>query len=346
MKNNTKDNNSNKLKEIIEYGSIFYVLMVFFSFFQVHMYFNYFGIAIYYYTTTFELLFYFIPYFIISHITVLLNKWYLWVIPTLIIYIDVWKNNGKYIQVITEAWNNPRRVFESEYKCKHYNLWKNIYIILSISVIFGGLYICIDLVGTALSGAPFCYYEKSIIEDFISKQKFGYKNFIFQVLFIIWCAVSFVTLYFSLRKVFHKKPSLFYYTLFIAIFFLFVFSSLKTTERIYSVNYQDGADRCEFIYSNDTIPIRTYNYDDSNTGDKKVSVGTTKDYLLIKNFTNNATEIYEYSNITHLKIKTKENKGKNFNPLLVLLVLPLAVSPTTIHSWISFTELCFLLSRE
>ena len=94
---------------------------------------------------------------------------------------------------------------------------------------------------------------------------------------------------------FFKKRNNKFYTLTLGILLIFLFSSLKTTERIFVRAFDLEPEKYEFKYLEDEKIIE---------GDTFV-IGNTRDYLFIKNKYDNSNTIYELKDIKDLNIKRK-----------------------------------------
>jgi hypothetical protein len=248
--------------------------MVFLSFFQVHMFYNYFDISIYAFITTFELLFYFIPYFIINNVKALLS---LWGIPALVFF-------GFYFYDI--IYNNrilSHRFFRSISRPLRYS-W-----LIWLFFLSGLIYWCL-VIDISLTRGEFCEWHKHVLHYYINGTG-KICNIIFQLIFISWCLSAYVLFYPISRK--SPSNSNVLYTLFMVLIFIFFFSSLKTTYRIYKVKYLT-TDDYSFTYEGKEI----------NTNQSFKVVGTTKEYIFVKDDTNKI-HIYPMSKVDNLSLVRK-----------------------------------------
>ena len=148
--------NAGFIKEFLSYGSFFYTLMVFMSFFQQHMFYNYFDIPIYYYTSTYELLFYFLPYFVISNVKVILKPY---VIVCLVIFLVIYFRN---------------KYYKSNWLTKLINFLfysKNIFLnVIYFLVIVAGMFIWVDLISSSLNRNVYSKLEITAIDDLLGQK--------------------------------------------------------------------------------------------------------------------------------------------------------------------------------
>lgn len=273
---------SNKLQEV----TIYYVIIVFLSFFQVYTYHHYFGLEITSYYSLYEYLICFIPFFVIPLIKILNNYWLL--IPITFILFDSLLNNKKILMSLKDFWNNIKA------KEKYHNI-KRLYYLLSILFIIFGLYCIISLISGLLKISDYNYFNSSLMENFIYVN--GNYHLLFQVLFILWCLIIY-TNFIAIIKLYYKNIFKSYnINIVFIISFLFIFSSIKTSQWVYFKQFNKTTDYAEFIYFNDTV----------KTNDNKRMIGGTKDYIFLKEFDSNSinfqkVQIFNIKDVRYLKV--------------------------------------------
>jgi hypothetical protein len=256
-------------------------LMVFLGFFQIFIYYQNFDIGVYNYSSPLELLFYFIPAYIITPIKIvfkILNNLYFQIL--IVIYV---------IDLFLKEKSVMKRIFN--YLKSLSNKTKKIfYYTISFYIIFI-LYFIIRLIYGLLSLEDLSDFDFYISNNFVNSN--GYSNSWFQIMYLLWGVFIIVGIYrYIIKKEnikkFGNKASIFMISILIV---LFVFESLKTTQRVASLKRHVPIQQIKFQY--DTNEIKT---DDSD-----FYIGSTRDYLFIRNLNSKENKLYNINNIKLLR---------------------------------------------
>lgn len=259
------------LKKILEFSTLFYVLMIFLSFFQVHLYYNYFGISIYYYITLQELLFYFIPYFVIASIKI--SFLLLLISPLIFIVFLIFK------RLLTDNCKSKFKTFFKNESIPHLLSSFTLIILLTILLLFI----------ISLNKWEYGEFYKYVLNEFIHLE--GIWNWAFKVLFALW-SISFYIFILKLIKMLFARINIKLFNITYIVVILFVFTTLKTIERINNTNKGNIKEKYEFVYEDRVI----------RTDSVSKMIGTSKDYYFIKNFQSDSIYVYETSKISNLKL--------------------------------------------
>lgn len=269
------------------YATSIYGLMILLSFIPNYFFYLHFNIYIFFYVTPYELLFYFIPYFLINNIAV-----FLYFVPILVLIILLFKINClKKIKLKFSHIFTKQKYDSFDFFLLGIFSLVNILIIIILFEVFKLEHI--------KNFIPDCILNFFSIKDFLHNVasyfiKGGSTfNFIFQIIVGYWGII----LYKLLQRYFLKnKYNMFSFYLTFSIIFMFVFSNLKIFERIStmqkSLKEQKPIEKYEFIYSDKFI----------STDNNRIVIGTTKDFIFIRNLYKNENEIYNMADVKFLKI--------------------------------------------
>lgn len=186
--------------------------------------------------------------------------------------------------IIQEKYNRIKTYFGSKTKSK--SIIFVICLILSLSFIF----IFFDIIYYVLNKERLIGFYEVIIRDFVNID--GCHHNWFPLIFVFWCIVSFLSII-QFKVFFNLKINIYYLMLFCFICVIFIFNSIKTIERIYSMENRNSIEKYEFVY-NEKDTIKT-SYD-------LIMIGTSKDYYFLMDYRNKDIKIFEIQNITNIKI--------------------------------------------
>jgi hypothetical protein len=260
-------------------------LMVFLGFFQQYIYYQNFDIGLYNYSSPFELLFYFIPEYIISPLKILFkilkNPFFQILFVIYAIYL-FYRKKYELDRISNYLKNNLGKIKNVLY-CINY---------LYIIIIF---FLIIRLIYGLLSLENLSDFDFYISDNFINSN--GYSNAWFQILYLLWSVFTVVSVYKGVLKIeniknFGNKVSIIIVSILIV---MFIFESLKTTQKIASLKKRIPIQKVRFIYNNDTI----------NTDDNNLYIGSTKDYLFIRNFDTRKNKLYNINDVKFLESTLK-----------------------------------------
>ena len=289
------NDDSSFTEKIIKHTILFYVMMVFLSFFQIYTYHHYFDIEINSYYSLYEYLICFIPSFIIPTIRVLITPWFVWfsLLVILVLYeFDLLFFNRKLGKFAMRLWNEPQAFFTTgrlKISTIGYKYMRIIYYIFSTFYITFILSLVLSLLSILLLREKFEGFWFILARDFIDPE--GVNKDWFRVLFFLWSILTYVNLLRCVRKLDNHHRLRFSFNLTLIIFILFTFSTVKTSKMVAMKYNRIDKEKIEFYYKGNKIYT---NYD-------KVLIGGTKDYIFLRDFTINVTEIYNLNDVTFLK---------------------------------------------
>jgi hypothetical protein len=291
--------------------TLIFALMIFLSFFQVYIFFQSFNIGVYSYVTPFELLLFFIPYFIVTPIIIALKiinfiisiicfniRIYNLSIPiyifiVLFVIIEKFFTNNKTVKFVFNNYVLYKEKFLSGkgiFKCfaKILNIVLGFYmsiITFSIAVLFCKL----------LSFSKTPSFDIGQLNDIDPISMFittyGCYSPYFKYLFLVWALILMFWFYRYIK--YYKRESFFRIKLkmiLLTILILFVFETIKTTYKVDSLKSGKTIQKVEFNYRDMKI------YTDS----ENIYIGQTKDYLFIRNIKREENKVYNISDIKNL----------------------------------------------
>lgn len=286
------ENYSSFTEKLIKHTILFYVLMVFLSFFQIYSYHHYFDIEINSYYTLYEYLICFIPAFIIPFISVLIKWWYVWLIILLLYQFDLLFFNNKFSEIFKRLWAEPYSFFTTgrlKISSSCFKCWRALYYVFSSIYIFFISYLIINLLIILLSKEVFegCYLI--LTRDFIDP--YGVNKWWFRIAFFLWSVFIYINVSRCVKKFPNYYQLRFSFNLVFIILIMFAFSSVKTSKIVAMKFNRLNGEYVEFYYKNKKV----------KTNYARVLVGGTKDYIFIRDFTINETVFYNMNSISYLK---------------------------------------------
>jgi hypothetical protein len=257
-------------------------IMVFLGFFQTFIYYQNFDIGVYNYSSPIELLFYFIPNYIITPIKIsfkIFSNPYFQIFIFLLICLFSIKNSliEKILKYLKNIWSKPN---------------KFICFLICLYIIFVSYFI-IELIYGLLSLEGLSDFTFYISNSFVNSK--GNYNWLFQILYLLWGILIIVGVYsYIIRKEnirkFGNKVSIIVISILVV---MFIFESLKTTHKVASLKRYISIQKVKFQYDNVEV----------ETNDSEFYIGSTRDYLFIRNLNSNENKLYNVSNIKFLKTR-------------------------------------------
>jgi hypothetical protein len=299
------DNSSKKeiFNTILKNTTLIFALIIFLSFFQIYIFFQNFNIGVYNYNSSYELLLYFIPSYIITPINIVLNilnikifsicddiNVNLYVIVFLFFVIDLKFLKKKCINKFLYFWNKIIEVKFVNGEYKYFNNWFHKGLIVYVVIVS---YFIIELLYKLLSLSKFSDFEYYLINNFVNVNG-GNHHTCFKILFFFWGFSVFICLYRYLKsKESFRFMRISLYTLILVILIMFIFSAIKTTYRVASLKNRKTLQIVDFDYEGKHIVTDSNNF----------YIGQTKDYLFIRNFEERENKVYNLNSIKNLIVK-------------------------------------------
>lgn len=305
-------NQNNVFKQILKSIPFLISIIVLISYVENYAFYQNFGITISSYSSIYELLFSFIPSFLLTPIKTILELWIIPLVILIILFVD-YSFDFKFITYIKELLDNQYEFCKSKNKVKCFNFLKLLYWIIFIFMIFSFIFIfkllihfflvkdimplshCLNLIGISID-------YNSISKNWTLPD--GNHHGIFLLIFITWMFFLYVISYRFLKKCRKLKKITYGFNLYFIITVLFVFTSIKNLQRIEMLKDKDlrkNEIMYEFIY--DTTVIKT--------NSDKVSIAGTRDFIIIRDFHDSVNYLYSTNNLKLIKTNTKSNNVSN-----------------------------------
>jgi|WetSurMetagenome_2_1015567.scaffolds.fasta_scaffold17978_4 hypothetical protein len=308
------------LKKIIKNTAFIIAAMSASGFYQLYVYYQNFDIGLYSFSSSYEILLYFIPTFIeapiigIIKITIVLFS-NLCVLCILIILIITFILINKKLSIkyscnfIKDIWSEPYQliIIKLEKSKLFYELIKYSYKIISgiyiifisffIFVIFSGLMKVLKFNDSESYATNLYYY---LIDNYINVN--GNYNKYFGILFVLWSIIVFIRVfrYYKFKRK-NLDSSILNFVIIYSIVIMFIFSTIKTTQIVADLKSPKGRkppENVKFLY-NDTLRVET----DSNN----IYIGSTKDYIIIRDFDSCKNKLYNLKDIKYFEITKNKN---------------------------------------
>jgi hypothetical protein len=296
------DNTKEKLINIIlKNTTVIFALIIFLSFFQIYIFFQNFNIGVYNYNSSYELLLYFIPSYVIAPFKIFLQISNIHICSILGINIQIYTIISSLVVlgfVLLKIKTTNEFVISFNILCRNSLNYSKENIVINIIVWF--MLVCVLFVSyfifiilyKLISLNPFDEFEYYLINNFINVHG-CYHNY-FQFAFLVWGIFVFLLLY--LYTIIARSEKLFRPSLFVLLFvtfIMFIFSTIKISYRVASL--KDGKTLQHVSFEYDYKPVAT----DSNN----FYIGQTKDYLFIRNIKERENKVYNLNNIKWLIVK-------------------------------------------
>lgn len=167
---------------------------------------------------------------------------------------------------------------------------QSIIFVICLTLSLSFIFIFFDIMYYILNKEKLIGVYEVIIRDFVNID--GCHHKLFPAVFVFWCIISILSII-QVQAICNLKINKYYLILFWFTCVIFIFNSIKTIERIYSMENRNSIEKYEFVYNeNDTIKT---SYD-------LIMIGTSKDYYFLMDYRNKDIKIFEIQNVTNIKI--------------------------------------------
>mgnify|MGYP000968202085 CR=1 FL=1 len=284
------------LNLVLGYASFLFASIIFLSYFHIYIYFQSFNIGVYNYNSPYELIFYFIPSYIITPINIILMVLNYCIygiplasIPAALILIDLLFLDRKCINYLLSLW---KKFNHPDLKSGDFISFRKIYHRASQIYIF----VCICLIVRL-------FYELLLFTDYTIIRYFTLlPHLIFQLMFLVWgyFVLEWIYRYFRIKK----SKSMVHVSLYMLLFVIFsmmVLSSSKTAKNVYELKNGKALQNIHFEYNGKQIKTDSHYF----------FIGQSKDYLFLKSYndslkTLDSTMVYNLSEVKNLTYTNEE----------------------------------------
>ncbi len=279
------------IKKILKILPVIYVIVVIWSYIQIYNYFADYNIAINPYVSLYELLFYFIPYFLINYIKTITNLDSIYrnlviivLCISILLIIVIPKLKIKFKHLIRYLGNNKLLLRKFP---KH----KKRFFSFALVVITIFIYTTIMIIS-------FNGNDINWIELYVKKQ--GPLHICFILIFFSWC-ILFYLIFLKLFCTLYKPKTFLYFNIICFIIFAFTFSLIKSNYHVLKVKKYGPQEIVTFQYLG--VHDSTDANIDSTKNTNRIYIGILKDYLFIRDLNRKTNEIYNLNDVKYLQIK-------------------------------------------